>query len=230
MIAYLDEQIKEAKQTLNETRTSKDRLDGLQRTRKEYEQHIRILEKEMRAGQTRKPLDERDIELLVKKLYKLKHWGQNLKDIKTAAENYGSSPYQERLFRAPRYWHTSHGSHAAPVSRGFQGSIPHRSVGDKGGEGSYKQSYSHNHSYSQSSGSYGQSNGSYSHSNGESYDQPPAYSSLIPPETEAEPHGVMASRQRPVMRRITASEQNVQEVEPSSVSRKLKSKIFGKFK
>lgn len=227
MIAYLDEQIKEAKQTLNETRTSKDRLDGLQRTRKEYEQHIRILEKEMRAGQTRKPLDERDIELLVKKLYKLKHWGQNLKDIKTAAENYGSSTYHERLFRAPRQWHT----HSAP-SKGFQGSVAYRPAGNKGGDGSYK------HSYSQSSGSYCQSNNPYSHSNGESHDSPPAYSavtqayySLIPSQDDCELTRSVAARPRgSFMARTTSSSQIIPEVEPLSISRKLKSKILGKFR
>ena len=244
MIAYLDEQIKEAKQTLNETRTSKDRLSGLERTRKEYQQHIRILEKEMQAGQTRKPLDERDIEVLVKKLYKLKNWGKNLKDIQMAAENYGNSTYHERLFRAPRHWHAAHNAHSAP-SKGFQGSIPHRQASNSHGEGSYK------HSYSQSSGSYSQTSGSYSsnnpynqsngygQSNGESHDSPPAYtavaqnySSLIPPDNDYEQPRSFASSSRPrgsFMARTISSDDTVPEVEPS-LSRKLKSKIFSKFK
>lgn len=72
MLAYLDEQIKEEKQIVNSTRTSQDRLNCLLRTLKEYEHQIRILEKEMNAGGKQKPLDERDVEKLVLKLYSLK--------------------------------------------------------------------------------------------------------------------------------------------------------------
>lgn len=285
MIAYLDEQIKEAKQTLNETRTSKDRLEGLERTRKEYQQHIRILEKEMRAGQTRKPLDERDIELLVRKLYNLKNWGKNLKDIKTAAENYGSSTYQERLFRAPRHWHTEHSGHThrrtPSVARGFQGTIAYRPAAVRGGENSYKQSYSQpSSSYSQPSSSYSQPSSSYSQpgssysqpdssssppgtsysqpstaysqpstaysqssgysqSNGEAHDSPPAYtavtqqaySSLIPSGDEYEvPNMTVYNPRSSVVPRSLASDHNMREVEPPSISRKLKSKFFNKFK
>jgi hypothetical protein len=244
MIAYLDEQIKEAKQTLNETRTSKDRLSGLERTRKEYEQQIRILEKEMWAGQTRKPLNERDIEVLVRKLYSLKNWGKNLKDIKTAAENYGSSPYHERLFRAPRnfYSHQTHHHHhhSKSVSRGFQGSIAYRPNSSSRDEGPYKQSYSRpSSSYCQSNSGYGQSNGGpYSQSNGESHDSPPAYTavtqqpytSLIPPEDDFQSQGMGSYNPRSSMvPRSAASEQNVREVEPQTISRKLKTKFF-KFK
>lgn len=260
MIAYLDEQIKEAKQTLNETRTSKDRLTGLERTRKEYEQQIRILEKEMQAGQSRKPLNERDIEVLVKKLYSLKNWGQNLKDIKTAAENYGNSTYHERLFRAPRQWYPAHTGHGAPVSRGFQGSIAHHPAGSSRGEGSYKHSYSQSSgsyskpsgsysqpsgsygqprsSYVQPSGSFGQSNSPYLQTNGESHDSPPAYSaapqnysSLIPPDDDYEqPYSVVSERGGPFTTRPTMSDETIPEVEPPSISRKLKGKFFGKFK
>ncbi|KAI9773661.1 MAG: hypothetical protein M1840_006935 [Geoglossum simile] len=131
MLAYLDEQIKEARQTVNATQTSKDRLDGLERTRKEYEQHIRILEKEMQqAGQSIKPPDERDIERLVANLYGMEKWGKNLEDMKTAVDYYRSATYDERTLCAP-------GRHGLPSSSA--GSLSRRSKG--GRSHSSRQSY-----------------------------------------------------------------------------------------
>jgi hypothetical protein len=51
MLTYFVQQIKGARHAVNATRTSKARIDGLDRTRKEYEQQVRIFEKEMQTGQ-----------------------------------------------------------------------------------------------------------------------------------------------------------------------------------
>jgi hypothetical protein len=172
MLAYMDEQIKEEKQIVNSTRASQDRLDGLVRTRKEYEQQIRILEREMEAGSgKRKPLDERDIEKMVQKLYRLKGWGQSLRDIKTAAEYYGGSRYQERHFRAPRSWprDNAHGSYAGSGTATWTpralAPLPYR--------GGPPPSYS---------AAVGPATGAFSN-NGYTYSGPPAqrYASLLPP-------------------------------------------------
>jgi len=107
MLAYLDEQIKEERMVVNETRSSQDRLEALISTRKEYEHQIRVLEKEMQAdgkGGTKMPINERDVEALVTRLYNLKGWGSSLRDIKTATEYYRAPVYEERPFRASRGW------------------------------------------------------------------------------------------------------------------------------
>ncbi|KAI9780418.1 MAG: hypothetical protein M1839_006692 [Geoglossum umbratile] len=200
MLAYLDEQIKEARQTVNATRLSKGRLDGLERTRKEYEQQIRVLEKEMAAGDMRKPPDERDVEKLVQKLFRMKCWGQNLKDIKTTTDYYGSSKYRERLFRAPRDWHT-----ALPAPGGYPTSMPFRPMGEKADSGSYSQPDGQLY--------------------GQSHDQPPAYSSLIPSSDDLTSQDTSAFRPRASrLGRVTMPEDTILEVEPSSL-KKLRSRL-----
>ncbi|KAL1837559.1 hypothetical protein VTK73DRAFT_4659 [Phialemonium thermophilum] len=84
----------------------------------------------------RRPLDERDVEDLVRGLYGLRGWGQSLRDIKTAAEYYGGAAYRERHFRAHRSWKSSAGWGGRHSSSSGQG---HSRVGShylpKGGDG-----------------------------------------------------------------------------------------------
>jgi hypothetical protein len=211
MLAYLDEQIKEEKQIVNSTRTSQDRLNGLLRTRKEYEQQIRILEKEMDAGGSKRPLDERDVEKLVLKLYSLKGWGQSLKDIKTAAEYYGGATYNERHFRAHRTWRTGNTGGGGWSST----SMSYRAAGGPNSVSSFMSGQAFNQ-------------GHYSHE-----PAPQKYSSLIPPDDDTGSLSTTASlRTRsmvPSLSGVSLQSGGIREVEPSLSSR-LKSGIFARLK
>lgn len=230
MLAYLDDQIKEERQIVNSTRAGQDRLDGLLRTRAEYEQQIRVLEKEMSAGGAggagkKKPLDERDVEKLVLRLYRLKGWGQSLRDIKTAAEYYGGGgTYHERQFRSRRTWQhggwsrSSYSSSSSPsLSLSLSATLvsPSRGFGhDRIGSGS-------------SSGS--GSGGGYTLTAG-----PQKYSSLLPPEYDDSNTGEQAAesewRPRSLVPEMSMRSAPVREVEPVSISSRLKSGLFGRLR
>jgi len=83
MLSYLDHLIREERDKVEITRSNRDRLEGLEKRRREYEQRINVLTKYInhptKHGQ--KPLDEAGIKRLINDLYGLKHWGSNLQNI-----------------------------------------------------------------------------------------------------------------------------------------------------
>ncbi|ROT36390.1 hypothetical protein SODALDRAFT_282232, partial [Sodiomyces alkalinus F11] len=103
MLAYLDELIKEQRQTVAKAKSdhlpgasqSEARLDSLARMRAEYEQRIRVLEQGMTSDGTTTVPDETDIPDLLDQLYSLEGWGDTLRQINTVATAAGATAYQE---------------------------------------------------------------------------------------------------------------------------------------
>jgi hypothetical protein len=77
----------------------RERLDNLLRHRREHVQQVEVLSKNMDSGSMEELLDEAGVEALVEHLYRLKHWGKNLRDIKNKAEEAHLDSYRERPFR-----------------------------------------------------------------------------------------------------------------------------------
>ncbi|KAL2755447.1 hypothetical protein ACRALDRAFT_1082323 [Sodiomyces alcalophilus JCM 7366] len=107
MLAYLDELIKEQRQTVSKAKSdnlpgaanSEARLDALMRMRAEYEQRIRVLEQGMTSDGTTAVPDENDIEQLLEELYSMEQWGATLRQINTVAAAASNTSYQENNWK-----------------------------------------------------------------------------------------------------------------------------------
>jgi hypothetical protein len=99
MLAYLDHLIKEEMDKIQIAGADRERLDNLLRHRREHVQQVEVLSKNMDSGSTEELLDEAGVEALVEHLYRLKHWGKNLRDIKNKAEEAHLDSYRERPYR-----------------------------------------------------------------------------------------------------------------------------------
>jgi len=99
MLKYLDYLIEEESDKVLLAKAGCEPLEALTKRRREYEEQIQVLTKSMEAGGTYKLLDERGVEDLVKSLYSLKHWGKNLEENKTRAEESQRRTYREQPFR-----------------------------------------------------------------------------------------------------------------------------------
>ena len=99
MLAYLDHLIKEETDKVQIANADRERLDNLLRHRREHVQQVEVLSKNMDSGSTEELLDEGGVEALVEHLYRLKHWGKNLRDIKNKAEEAHLDSYRERPYR-----------------------------------------------------------------------------------------------------------------------------------
>lgn len=107
MLAYLDHLIKEETEKVQIAGGDRDRLDNLLRHRLEHVQQVEVLTKSMASGGNEELLDEAGVEDLVEHLYKLKHWGKNLRDIKNNAEATHQAAYRERPFRPQTSRHST---------------------------------------------------------------------------------------------------------------------------
>ncbi|OTA56667.1 hypothetical protein K449DRAFT_387412 [Hypoxylon sp. EC38] len=103
MVRYLDELIKEEQQTIafyksSDIATDKNeaRLRDLEKNRQEYQERIKVLEEQTKHTNCTKPLNEKDIENIVNKLYNLPNWGQNLRDIQSAIEWSKAADFHEQ--------------------------------------------------------------------------------------------------------------------------------------
>src|SRR2546423_3948713 len=99
MLAYLDHLIKEEMDKVQIAGADRERLDNLLRHRREHVQQVEVLSKNMDSGSTEELLDEAGVDALVEHLYRLKHWGKNLRDIKNKSEEAHLDSYRERPFR-----------------------------------------------------------------------------------------------------------------------------------
>jgi len=99
MLAYLDHLIKEEMDKVQIAGADRERLDNLLRHRREHVQQVEVLSKNMDSGSMEELLDEAGVEALVEHLYRLKHWGKNLRDIKNKAEEAHLDSYRERPYR-----------------------------------------------------------------------------------------------------------------------------------
>ena len=98
-LAYLDRLIKKETEEVNIAGASRERLDSLLRQRLEHIHLIEVLRKNMEGGANEELLDKAGVENLVEHLYKLKHWGKNLRDIEGNTEATHLTAYRERPYR-----------------------------------------------------------------------------------------------------------------------------------
>lgn len=85
---------------------SGDELDNLKQNRKEYEQEIHHLEEYMTKGTQELLLDQAGVDILMKDLYSLKHYGSMLSDMCNVIHCLPSGANRERahMLRARDYW------------------------------------------------------------------------------------------------------------------------------
>jgi hypothetical protein len=112
MIGYLDYLIGEEHND-KKVKAYKDRLQALEEYRNEYEQRIQVLDQKMALGNEEDLLTEEGVENLVKHLYWLKHYKQNLKDLKFGTKAASLATYHEQTYRVSKrkknwgssWWH-----------------------------------------------------------------------------------------------------------------------------
>lgn len=133
MLELLDHQIREEsdkvawKETngaqLGNGPVDRKKLNDLIRRRKEYAQRITAILKSMASGDTTEVLDEDGVDQLVQSLYNLKHWGKNLKDIKSGAESADMAAYRERPYCIPRNKKSKRSKENNAFTQASQGSV-----------------------------------------------------------------------------------------------------------
>ncbi|KAI1775918.1 hypothetical protein F4818DRAFT_458046 [Hypoxylon cercidicola] len=106
MIRYLDELIKEEHQTVKfhksqDATAEKNelRLQDLKKSRREYQERIKVLEEQIKSASSAALLDEQGVEDLVKELYALPTWGQNLQAMQSAIEWSRAADFHEQVLR-----------------------------------------------------------------------------------------------------------------------------------
>ncbi|XXG95290.1 hypothetical protein Hte_001551 [Hypoxylon texense] len=106
MIRYLDELIKDERQTIAFNRSenvatekNETRLQDLEKSRRQYQERIKMLEEQMESSESASPLDEQGVEELVKDLYALPTWGQNLQAMQNAIEWSKAAEFHEEVLR-----------------------------------------------------------------------------------------------------------------------------------
>ncbi|KAH0561969.1 hypothetical protein GP486_003320 [Trichoglossum hirsutum] len=100
-IAYIDFLIAAEKDKIN-AGGNKQKLRALEADRREYLETIKILTANMKSNANYRPLDEEGVDRLVKELYKLKHFGKNLKTVKNVITRAHQATYRERPYRVQR--------------------------------------------------------------------------------------------------------------------------------
>ncbi|KAI0173094.1 hypothetical protein GGR52DRAFT_590258 [Hypoxylon sp. FL1284] len=106
MIRYLDELIKEEAQTVAfnksegvDTKKNEERLRDLEKSRRQYQERVKVLGEQMGSSDGAAQLDEQGVEDLVKELYALPTWGKNLQDMQTAVEWSKAADFQEQVLQ-----------------------------------------------------------------------------------------------------------------------------------
>ena len=98
MEEYLNHLIKEEKGKVF-AGGRQDRLENLERHLGEHVEQRKVLKDNISSGSKDELLDEAGVEDLVEHLYRLKHWGKNLRDIKNNAEADYLAEYREKPYR-----------------------------------------------------------------------------------------------------------------------------------
>ena len=98
---YLNYLIKEEKGKVS-MGGPKERLENLERHLTEHVEQRKILRDNIQQGSTNDLLTEAGVETAVDHLYRLKHWGANLRDIKNSAEADHLAEYREKPYRPGR--------------------------------------------------------------------------------------------------------------------------------
>jgi GTPase SAR1 family protein len=85
---------------------SRDKLERLTQYRKQYEQQVHILDEYMKKGEHHMLLDQAGVELLLRQLYSLKHYGKALRDMRQAIDDTQTVVHREKpyVMRARPHW------------------------------------------------------------------------------------------------------------------------------
>jgi GTPase SAR1 family protein len=104
-LEYLDRHMQDERNKV-QAGGSRDKLDSLTQYRKQYEQQVKILDKYMQKGEDHMLLDQDGVKMLVKELYKLKHYGKILRDMRKFIRSTQTVVYRERpyVMRARSHW------------------------------------------------------------------------------------------------------------------------------
>ncbi|KAI5787306.1 hypothetical protein EDC01DRAFT_661363 [Geopyxis carbonaria] len=104
-LEYLDYHIKDEKAKVH-VGGNPDRLRGLEEYRGEYQQLIEVLTQNMKSDKSCGLLSQVDVDKLVKQLYLLPHYGDNLREIREVVEVAHASTWREKPYRvrAGRHW------------------------------------------------------------------------------------------------------------------------------
>lgn len=125
VLVYLDHLIKKETARMVAGGRGSRLLDSLQRNRREHLQNVDILSKNMTKGLTEELLDEARVEDPVDHLYRLKHWGKNLREMKDQVEATHLSCYREKPYR-PR-------NHGRSFSSNLRSSVQSNSINSSAG-------------------------------------------------------------------------------------------------
>ncbi|KAF2801544.1 uncharacterized protein BDZ99DRAFT_469550 [Mytilinidion resinicola] len=126
-LEYFEHLIKEerSKVSLGGSRT---RLDALEKDKDRYEHYVKLLESGQQIGSTvRQALDEDGVYRLVETLYRMPHYGQQLKKVAQVVGMAYAASYRERPYRVRgrNYWMSSgperSSALSAPSGRGYAG-------------------------------------------------------------------------------------------------------------
>lgn len=106
MIAYLSVQIKEERDLIafsqskgNAVPENERRLEGLEKSKDEYQARIKLLEEKMASSDDAELVDKEMVDDMVDKLYALPHWGARLQKIREAVEWSRAEDFREQQFR-----------------------------------------------------------------------------------------------------------------------------------
>jgi hypothetical protein len=96
IISYLDHLIRAETRMVDAAGASTEQLNMLKRYHDEYQQIIRLLERQMVPDANIESLGEDGVKQLLRHLYTLKHWGKKLHDLITDTGSAGMSTYREQ--------------------------------------------------------------------------------------------------------------------------------------
>ncbi|KAI6082743.1 hypothetical protein F4821DRAFT_281491 [Hypoxylon rubiginosum] len=106
MVRYLDELIKEERQTIasynsvgEPVEKNEARLEDLEKSRKGYQERINVIEEQIEFSGDATLLDEQGVEDMVTKLYSLPTWGKNIQSIRSAVEWSKAADFHEQALQ-----------------------------------------------------------------------------------------------------------------------------------
>ena len=85
---------------------SRDKLDSLTQYRRQYEQQVQILDEYMNKGEHQMLLDQAGVEILLRELHGLRHYGQTLREMGQVIHSSETVVHREKpyVMRARSHW------------------------------------------------------------------------------------------------------------------------------
>ncbi|KAH8650654.1 hypothetical protein BGZ60DRAFT_509014 [Tricladium varicosporioides] len=105
---------------------SRDKLESLTRYRRQYEQQIQILDEYIKKGEHHMLLNQAGVEILLRDLYDLRHYGQTLREMGQVIHSSETVVHREKpyVMRARSHWtgEENESDHPAKISKRWKSS------------------------------------------------------------------------------------------------------------